>query len=183
MSTTTWEPVLTLPITPGRDHVLGPVDAPLTMVEYGDYECPFCRMAYPEVADVVERMGEELCFAYRHFPLTTVHPHAVRAAEAAEAAGAQGRFWEMHALLFAEQDRLDAPSIVLRAERLGLDVERFVAEVRDQVHAPKVQSDFLSGVRSGVQGTPTFFVNGRRHEGPADARSLLHSLELALPRA
>ncbi len=179
MSATSWESVLTMPITPGRDHTRGPTGAPMTMVEYGDYECPFCGLAYPVVEEVIDRLGDQLLFAYRHFPMTTLHPNAGRAAEAAEAAGEQRRFWEMHHLLFADQRHLEPPALVARAVRLGLDVDRFVEDLRAGAHAPRVQADFLSGVRSGVNGTPTFFLNGRRHDGVADAPTLIRSLQAA----
>ncbi|MCU1498168.1 MAG: oxidoreductase [Acidimicrobiales bacterium] len=177
MTTTMWESVLTLPVSPERDHVRGPQEAPLSMVEYGDYECPFCGMAYPVVEEIIDTVGDRLLFAYRHFPLTTMHPHAWPAAEAAEAAGAQGQFWEMHALLFTDQRHLDGPDLVARADVLGLDVERFVEELRTGVHTDKVHMDFMSGVRSGVNGTPTFFINGHRHDGAADAASLMRALQ------
>jgi protein-disulfide isomerase len=175
----TWEPVLTAPVTPDRDHVRGAVDAPLTMVEYGDYECPFCAMAHPVTKAIISRLGDDLLFVYRHFPLSTVHPHAATAAEAAEAAGAQGRFWEMHDLLYADQQRLEPAHLVARAEGLGLDVQRFVDDLRNGRHGRKVREDFLGGVRSGVNGTPTFFVNGRRHDGPPEADALMASLRAA----
>jgi protein-disulfide isomerase len=180
---TTWEPSLTVPVTPEHDHIAGRPDAPLTMVEYGDYECPFCAMAYPVTEEIIDRLGDDLLFAYRHFPLSTIHPHAPLAAEAAEAAGSQGRFWEMHGQLYADQQRLEPADLVARAEMLQLDVARFVDELRTNAHRAKVQSDFLSGVRSGVNGTPTFFINGRRHDGPPDLPSLMESLQTALQRA
>jgi protein-disulfide isomerase len=179
---TTWESILVLPVTPDRDHIRGSLGAPLTMVEYGDYECPFCGAAYPVTEKLIDRLGDELLFAYRHFPLSTMHPHAVLAAQAAEAAGSQGRFWEMHHLLYADQRRLDIPDLIARAERLQLDVARFTEELRVGTHAAKVESDFLSGVRSGVNGTPTFFINGRRHDGPVDLHTLAASLQMAAQR-
>ena len=180
---TTWESILAVPVTPERDHVRGRLDAPLTMVEYGDYECPFCGMAYPVTEEIIDRLGDDLLFAYRHFPLSTVHPHAALAAEAAEAAGSQGRFWEMHGLLFADQQHLKPADLIARAEVLQLDVERFADDLRTNAHGAKVRSDFLSGVHSGVNGTPTFFINGRRHDGPADLPSLMASLQIALQRS
>ena len=179
---TTWESVLTAPPTPEGDHISGRPDAPLTLVEYGDYECPFCARAYPVTEEIIDRLGDDLLFAYRHFPLSTVHPHAALAAEAAEAAASQERFWEMHRLLYANQQRLDPPDLEARAEMLQLDVGRFTDELRAHAHRAKVQSDFLSGVHSGVNGTPTFFINGRRHDGPPDLPSLMGSLEAALQR-
>jgi protein-disulfide isomerase len=180
---TTWESFLTVPVTPERDHIIGRPDAPLTLVEYGDYECPFCGMAYPVTEEIIDQLRDDLLFAYRHFPLSTIHPHAALAAEAAEAAGSQGRFWEMHSLLYLNQQRLDPPDLAARAETLHLDVGRFIDELRTNAHRARVQSDFLSGVQSGVNGTPTFFINGRRHDGPADLRSLMESLQTALQRS
>ena len=170
---------LILPVSTDRDHVRGPVAAPITLLEYGDYECPFCGAAHPIVNEVRRRAGDRLRFVYRHFPLTNVHPHAQPAAESAEAAGAQGRFWQMHDLLFEAQDALEREDLVARAEVLGLDVPRFVRELEAGVHRPRVREDFMSGVRSGVNGTPSFFVNGVRHEGAADVQSLLWSIEHA----
>jgi len=168
-------PRLTVPVSE-RDHVRGPWSAPVQLVEYGDYECPFCAAAQPVVEQLLQVMGEEVLFAWRHFPLTQIHPHAQAAAEAAEAAGAQGSFWEMHDLLFAHQDRLAPSDLVGRAAALGLDVNRFAVELENHVHAARVREDFLSGVRSGVNGTPTFFVNGIRHNGGHDLESLLEAV-------
>jgi protein-disulfide isomerase len=148
----------------------------VTLLEYGDYECPFCGAAHPVVDQVLQIVGDDMCFAYRHFPLTRIHPHAQQAAEAAEAAGAQGRFWPMHDLLFANQDRLAIGDLVGYAAALGLDVGRFALELDNHVHAPRVREDFLSGVRSGVNQTPTFFVNGVRHNGGYDLESLLEEV-------
>ena len=170
---------LILPVSTDRDHVRGPVKAPITLLEYGDYECPFCGAAHPIVNEVRRRAGDRLRFVYRHFPLTNVHPHAQAAAESAEAAGAQGRFWQMHDLLFEAQDALGPEDLVARAEVLGLDVPRFVRELEESVHRSRVREDFMSGVRSGVNGTPSFFVNEVRHEGAADVQSLLWSIEHA----
>jgi protein-disulfide isomerase len=168
---------LTTPIT-RRDHVSGSLDAPLQLVEYGDYECPFCGMAHPAVQELKRVLSDRLCFAYRHFPIVGAHPHAVRAAEAAEAAEAQGRFWAMHDLLFEHQDRLDDEMLVSHAVRLGLDLERFVEDLRTQRFIPRVQEDLSSGARSGVNGTPTFFVNGQRYDGVPEVRSLIDALEV-----
>jgi protein-disulfide isomerase len=168
-------PSLTVPIG-GRDHVLGPPTATLTLLEYGDYECPFCRAAQDPVERLLQVAGDGLRYAYRHFPLTQIHPHAQQAAEASEAAAAQDAFWEMHGLLFERQDRLATRDLLGYAATLGLDVARFAAELGSRVHAPRVREDFMSGVRSGVNGTPTFFVNGRRHNGGWDFASLLAAL-------
>jgi protein-disulfide isomerase len=170
--------ILTPPLNE-RDHVLGPADAPITLVEYGDYECPYCGAAHPVVKEIVQRLGDELRFAFRHFPLARVHPHAERAAEAAEAAAAQGRFWPMHDLLFEHQDALEDEDLLTYASVLGLDVERFVQDLASGVYAPRVREHFMSGVRSGVNGTPTFFVNGRRHDGGYDLPTLLHAIAAA----
>ena len=165
---------LTVPVHRG-DHVIGPPDAPVILVEYGDYQCPYCAMAHPTVKQLLRQMGPDLRYVFRHFPLATIHPYAQQAAEAAEAAGAQGRFWEMHDLMFRHQERLDdLPGL---AAALNLDVRRFVEDLVNHVHAPKVRQDFMSGVRSGVNGTPTFFINGVRHDGSYDLASLMEAIE------
>lgn len=170
---------LNLPVA-GRDHLQGPVDAPFVLVEYGDYECPYCGAAYPLVKAVQERLGDRLCFAFRNFPLTGMHPFAEHAAEAAEAAGIQGKFWEMHDQLFENQDALDDASLVRYATALGLDARQLIGEVTRGAHRVRVRDDFRAGVRSGVNGTPTFFVNGVRYDGPHDAPALFAALtELA----
>jgi len=179
MSRTQWEATLVTPVTEGRDHIQGPADAPVTLVEYGDYECPYCGAAYPIVKEVQARMGDRLRFVFRNFPISTSHPHAEHAAEAAEAAGAQGRFWEMHDLLYENQQHLSDPDLVGYAEKLGLDVRRFEEELTAQVHAARVHEDFMSGVRSGVNGTPTFYVNGGRYDDSYELESLLAALERA----
>lgn len=173
--------ILTPPVTPGRDHIRGNSDAPVTLTEYGDFECPYSGTAYPIVRALEEALGDGLRVAFRHFPLANIHPHAVQAGEAAEAAGAQGRFWEMHDHLFENQSALDLRHLVGYARATGLDVDRFLRELDSGVHAPRVREDFLSGVRSGVRGTPTFFINGVRHEGPWDFESLLAALARAVP--
>jgi protein-disulfide isomerase len=179
MSTTVWEAVLSLPVSATRDHVRGSLGAPVTLIEYGDYECPHCGAAHGVVNAIVARMDNEICFAFRHFPLTTIHLHAEQAAEATEAAGTQGKFWAMHDTLFANQQQLDGPHLLAYAKALGLDVGRFASELAGQVHAPKVREDFMSGVRSGVNGTPTFFINGVRHDGSWDIASLVTALQRA----
>ncbi len=160
-----------------EDHVVGPRDAPIQMLEYGDYECPFCGRAFPEVEKVRRTLADVLLFAYRHFPLSRVHPHAMLAAEAAEAAAAQGRFWEMHAILFLNQSALEADDLVGYADELDLDIDRFAADLNGHRFLPKVRRDFLSGARTGVNGTPTFFINGYRHDGPFDADALIAALQ------
>jgi protein-disulfide isomerase len=165
-------PTLTPPVS-DRDHILGRPGAPVTLVEYGDYECPYCAMAHPIVLEVVRQMGDDVRFVFRHFPLARIHPHAERAAEAAEAAGAQGRFWQMHDMLYTHQHALEDPDLLMYADALQLDVRRFAAELQGGVHMPRVRDDFVSGVRSGVNGTPTFFINGRRHDGGYELPTLL----------
>ncbi|MFI5913356.1 DsbA family protein [Dactylosporangium sp. NPDC051541] len=157
-------PRLVVPVT-DRDHTIGPGDAPVTLVEYGDYQCPYCVMAYPVVGELLRRRQGTVRFAYRHFPLTNVHPFAEMAAEAAEAAGAQRRFWPMHDWLFEHQDELDAATIVTAAEALGLDGEAIAEAIRGHRYLERVRSDFIGGVRSGVNGTPAFLVNAVRHGG------------------
>jgi protein-disulfide isomerase len=179
MSATQWEAVLTSPVTEGRDHIEGPADAPLTLVEYGDYECPYCGAAYPIIKEVQARMGDQLRFVFRNFPISTSHPHAEHAAEAAEAASAQSRFWPMHDLLYENQQRLGDQDLHAYAERLGLDLERFDHELAEHVHAGRVHDDFLTGVRSGVNGTPSFYINGARHDGSFDSETLLTALQRA----
>ena len=160
-----------------RDHMQGTPTAPLTLLEYGDYECPYCGAAYPIVKQVQSRMGEQLRFVFRHFPLAHIHPHAQHAAEAAESAGAQEKFWEMHDTLFEHQTALDDGHLVAYATSLGLDIPRFELDMTTRAYAERVRQDFLSGVRSGVNGTPTFFINGRRHDGSRDLESLLAALQ------
>jgi protein-disulfide isomerase len=150
---------------PERDHLQGAIDAPIALLEYGDYECPFCGEAQPIVREIQRRLGEELCFAFRHFPLTNVHPHAEHAAEAAEAAAEQAAFWPMHEMLFANQDALDDESLAEYASSLGLDEARFIQDVVSGANAGRIQEDFSSGMRAGVNGTPCFFINGQRYDG------------------
>lgn len=159
------------------DHSSGPEDAPVTLVEYGDYECPHCGRAFPIVHEVRRRMGKKLRFVFRNFPLKEAHAHAEHAAEAAEAAAGQGRFWEMHESLFKDQEALEDEDLLARARVLGLDVARFENELADGVHEKRVRGDFRSGVRSGVNGTPTFFINGVRYEDSWDLDSLLAAVQ------
>ncbi|MDQ3792901.1 MAG: thioredoxin domain-containing protein [Actinomycetota bacterium] len=159
------------------DHALGPATAAVTLVEYGDYECPYCGRVHPVVKELRERLGDRLRFVFRHFPLDSVHPHARRAAEAAEAAASQGRFWEMHDLLYENQDDLGDEALRRYANRLGLDPARFEEDLEERAHAPRVREDRFGGERSGVEGTPTFFVNGVRYGGPRDLEALLEAVE------
>ena len=171
-------PELTLPVGE-RDHAQGPADAPVTLVEYGDYECPYCGHAYPIVKEVQQRLGDRLRFVFRNFPLATMHPHAEHAAEAAETAAAQGKFWEMHDQLYEHQRALDDHSLGRYAAQIGLDVDQFARDMEAHAQEPRVKEDFLSGVRSGVNGTPTFFINGARFDDSWDAETLLAALEEA----
>jgi protein-disulfide isomerase len=154
------------------DHVLGDINARCVVVEYGDYECPHCAAAQPHVRQVLRDFSGWICFAFRHFPLTEVHPNAEAAAESAEFAGAHSRFWPMHELLFANQARLGRPVILTLADSLGLSVAALSEALANGTYAAKVQADFMGGVRSGVNGTPSFFINGRRHDGTYDFPSL-----------
>ena len=155
---------LTPPVGPD-DHAAGPANAPVTLVEYGDFECPYCGQAYPIVKALQERLGTRLRFVFRNFPLSESHPHAEHAAEAAEAAGAQGQFWEMHDALYEHQRALRDPALIGYATDLGLDAARVARELGTGAWTARVRADFLSGVRSGVNGTPTFFINGERYDG------------------
>lgn len=161
------------------DHRSGPDDAPVTLVEFGDYECPHCGRAAPIVDEARRQMGDAMRFVFRHFPLSEIHPHAQRAAEAAEAAGSQGRFWAMHDILFENQNALEDQDLIRYATLLGLDTRRFANELDAGVHTERVRQDFLSGVRSGVNGTPTFYVNGLRYDDSWDLPALLENLERA----
>jgi protein-disulfide isomerase len=168
---------LSPPVDSERDHVRGVADAPVTLVEYGDFQCPYCGDAYPIVNDLLERFGDQLRFVFRHMPLPDLHPRAPFAAEAAEAAAAQGRFWEMHDRLFEHQNQLADAELRNHAEAVGVaDAARFDAELRDRVHEARVAEDFESGARSGVPSTPRFFVNGLIHLGSASYAELLEAI-------
>jgi protein-disulfide isomerase len=168
---------LTKPVDPAHDHIRGSFDAAVIVVEYGDYECPYCGEAHQVLQNLLAQAGDALALVFRNFPLTTVHPHAQLAAEAAEAAGAQGRFWEYHDVLFQNQPALDADSLLEYADALGLDMDAFARDLTERRFADRVREDFLNGVRSGVNGTPTFFINGVRHDGGLNA--LRDAFELA----
>ena len=171
-------PTLTAPVGPD-DWADGPEDAPVTLVEYGDFECPHCGGMEPVVKELRHSAGTDLRFVYRHFPITSSHPHAEVAAEAAEAAGHQGAFWPMHDTLFAHQDALSNRDLVDYAATLGLDAERVSADLASATYEPDVQADFMSGVRSGVSGTPTFFINGEQYGGDYDLASLQRAIRKA----
>jgi protein-disulfide isomerase len=168
--------VLDRPIDPDRDHIRGPAEAPLTLIEYGDFECPFCGRATGVVRELRERFGDELRYVFRHLPLTDIHGYAELAAQAAEAASRQGRFWEMHDLLFAHQDELGIEDIAGYAGALGLDVDELITDLGDERIAARIGEDVASAEASGARGTPTFFVGERRHVGPYDAATLARDL-------
>jgi protein-disulfide isomerase len=162
------------------DHTRGPDHAGVTVVEFGDFECPNCKQAAPAVKLLLERFDERVRFAFRHFPLTEVHPHAMLAAQASEAASGQGKFWQMHDLLFENQTHLKAPQLHGYAERLGLDMARYSAEMDDEIYLQRVREHMESARHSGVRGTPTFFVNGRLLDVSFGLRALFDAVEAAL---
>lgn len=163
------------PAVSTSDHHQGPLDGGLVLVEYGDFECSYCGAAYPEVKAVQRALGAALCLVFRHFPLRDAHPHAERAAEFAEAAATVGRFWEMHDWLYEHQDSLEDASLLKAAKHFGLDQALIEATLAGQ-YAARVAQSFRGGVRSGVNGTPCFFINGTRHDGPWEAAALLEAL-------
>jgi protein-disulfide isomerase len=178
------EPLVDLadPVDPERDHIRGPADAAVTLVEYADFECSYCGRAEPVIRDLLAQFGTELRYVFRHLPLEDVHVNAQLAAEAAEVAGAYGRFWEMHDLLFRHQDALTMEDLVGYAGGLGLDVERFTAKLGKRKFAPRVAQDVDGADASGVSGTPTFFANGRRYHGTFDLDSLSTLVRSALAK-
>jgi protein-disulfide isomerase len=168
---------LTQPVS-ARDHAEGPADAPLTLVEYGDYQCPYCGAAYPVVKRLQKTLGKKLRFVFRNFPVTQAHPYALIAAEAAEAAALQGKFWEMHDLLYEQQASLKPDIIPKWAKKIGLDLDTFGNDIKQGgVVEKRIKEDRQSGIRSDVNGTPTFYINGTRYDGPPDYDSLLAALE------
>jgi protein-disulfide isomerase len=171
-----------VPVDPGRDHVRGPKKSPVTVVEYGDFECPYCGQAEPVVRELLADAGD-VRYVWRHLPLNDVHPNAQSAAEAAEAAAGQGAFWELHDLLLDRQDALRPPDLVRYAAQLGLDVQRFTDDLRRHAGAARVAEDVDSADLSGVSGTPTFFINGIRHHGAFDIGTLSAAVKAARARA
>jgi protein-disulfide isomerase len=163
-----------------RDHIEGPASAPLTLVEYGDYQCPYCGAAYPLVKRVQKALGKKLRFVFRNFPLTQAHPYAMIAAEAAEAAALQGKFWQMHDMIYENQDQLQPDILLSWAQELGLDLKAFGTAIKQGDISKRIKEDRASGIRSGVNGTPTFFINGTRYDEDPD--SLLDALEEELTR-
>ncbi|HEY3193225.1 MAG TPA: DsbA family protein [Solirubrobacterales bacterium] len=172
---------LTPPLS-AEDHVDGPDRAELELVMYGDFQCPYCTAAYPILRRIRDQLGTRLLFAFRHFPLRDIHPDAERAAEAAEAAAAQGAFWEMHDRMYESRGALSREDLIASAAELGLDADRVAAELDSGAHLPRVQRDVDSGLASGVTGTPGFFVGGRLHVGSFDAATLISALEASAAR-
>src|ERR1043166_7456176 len=163
-----------------RDHIQGASSAIVTLVEYGDFQCPFCGDTYPVIKKLQMHFGEQLRFVFRNFPLVRIHAYAQRAAEAAEAASAQGKFWEMHDYLFEHQDALDAENLMYAAGTLGLEKTKFDRDVAEHVFAARVQEDIQSGIDSGVGGTPTIFLNGVRDDDDDDLETLKAKVEEAI---
>ena len=168
--------MLVIPVNE-HDHIEGSLNAPIILVEYGDYECPHCRHARQVVKELRRKFGESLGFVFRNFPLTIVHPHAELAAEAAEASGAQGKFWEMHDQLFENQEALEFDNLIDYADAIGLDPILFLRDIQEHRYANRVRDDVMSGARSGVNGTPTFFINGIRHDGANEIAPLQSAIE------
>lgn len=169
-----------IPAVNSNDHIYGNIYAPLELVEYGDYECPYCGRAYPIVKNIQEKLGKDLKFIFRNFPLRKIHPHAYPAAVATEAAARQGKFWEMHDIIFENQKTLEPENILVFANSLGLDIERFQKDILDESLYIKARKDFESGMKSGVNRTPTFFVNGKKFNGDWSENELLRYLECEL---
>ena len=174
---------LTEDVDPERDHIRGPASATVTLLEYGDYECPYCGQAEVVIRQLLDEFGDELRYVWRHLPLNDVHPNAQMAAEAVEAANAQGMFWPMHDKLLATQRELTPRDLKRNAEELGLDVERFTSDLRDREYDDRVSEDVASADSSGVAGTPSFFINGLRHQGAYDLDTLSKAVRTARMRA
>jgi len=167
---------LTPPVSE-RDHAQGRAGAPVTLVEYGDYQCPYCGAAYPEVKRLQKALGKRLRFVFRNFPLTQAHPYALIAAEAAEAAALHGKFWQMHDLIYENQADLEPDILPAWAEKVGLDLDEFGTAIQQGGVSKRIKEDRMSGIRRGVNGTPSFFINGTRYDGAPDYDSLLAALE------
>jgi protein-disulfide isomerase len=171
---------LTVPVNIGSDHIQGSINnAPITLVEYGDYECPYTGMAYPVVKEIMKELGDDkICFVFRNFPLNDIHLHAQHAAEAAEAAAAQDKFWQMHDYLFEHQKALDDGHLLEYAQKVGLqDVRKFKDDISRHVYAPMIEESLRGGIDSGVEGTPTFFLNGVRYEDSFDLKTFSETLK------
>jgi protein-disulfide isomerase len=173
----------TAPQVSTDDHVRGPADAPVTIVEYGDYECPYCRGGFRDVHRLIDQHPTLIRFVFRNFPIPQLHPHAEEAAEAAEAAAGQGKFWEMYELLLQPYSHLDTDSLVTYAEIVGLDIARFRREVADRIYAGRIERDIAEGLRNGVNATPKFYVNGERVDGKVPLENLAENVQRALAAA
>ena len=171
-----------MPVSKSKDHFQGSANAPVTLVEYGDFECPYTRQAFPIVKEIIARLGDSICFVFRNFPLNEIHPHAERAAEAAEAAATQNKFWQMHDYLFEHQDALDDHHLTVYAQKIGLDTNRFKREMLGRIYAPGIMESLKHGIKSGVDGTPTFFLNGIRYEGSWDSATLLKTIKSSVKK-
>jgi protein-disulfide isomerase len=178
---TTMTEFLADPVT-DRDHSMGPPNAPVTLVEYGDYECPTCLNAVPVVQEVQRSLGDRLRFVFRHFPRSSIHPNASAAAEAAEAAAEQGKFWEMHAELFKHQKELDSLDLSHLALLLGLEIYQFESSRTQEKHRQRISADYQGGLRSGVNKTPTFFINDLKYLGGLNAQEIIAALKAELSR-
>jgi protein-disulfide isomerase len=173
---------LKIPVSP-TDHIQGDEAAPVTLVEYGDYECPHCGRAYPIVKKVQKHFGKQLCFVFRNFPLTEMHPNAEFAAETSEFAGAHGKFWEAHDMIFENQNRLGGELYAEIAHKLNLNPAQLASALEKREYASKVHDDFSGGVRSGVNGTPTFFINGQRNDAPFEYEDLVLAIDAAISKS
>ena len=171
---------LTVPVTIGLDHIRGSVNAAITIVEYGDFECPYTGMAYPVIKELLRQFNEKIYFVYRNFPLNGIHPPAQYAAEATEAAAAQDKFWQMHDHLFEHQKVLGDHHLLEYAQKVGLNIDKFKQEMSEHVYAPIINKSLNSGIDSGVEGTPTFFINGERYEGLWDLDTLSNFVKKSL---
>jgi protein-disulfide isomerase len=170
-------------VDPDRDHIRGPDDAPVTLLEYGDFECPYCGQAETAIRELLSSFGDDVQYVWRHLPLNDVHPNAQLAAEASEAAAAQGRFWDMYDVLLGHQGELQLSDLIRYARELDLDTDRFMDDVRQREHAARVSEDVATADESGVTGTPSFFINGRRHYGAYDVDALADAVRAARGRS
>lgn len=171
--------MLRVPVT-DKDHATSGDQAAVTLVEYGDYQCPYCGDVYPVVERIREHFGRKLRFVFRHFPLVEVHPFAANAAQSAEFAGEHGKFWQMHDLLYLDQAHLDTDDLLRRCKALGLPADDLLKALESELYMPRIQENFMGGVRSGVNGTPSFFINGARYEGAYDFDEMLAAVAVRL---
>ena len=173
---------LTVPVNIGSDHVRGSINAPITLVEYGDYECPYTGLAYPIIKEIMKQLGDKIYIVFRNVPRNDIHPHAQAAAEAAEAAAAQDKFWQMHDYLFEHQKALDYNHLLEYAQKVGLDIDRFKKEMSGHIYASLINESLRNGIDSGVEGTPTFFLNGVHYEDSWDLDTFSNVLKKNLTR-